>query len=98
MYKFKHSYLANFNLSENIICKGLVTPMNGYVPGGGGGGGGGGGERTKVCRIWLSGDKIYLLCRSKLSRSVCGAWKLSNDRTSTGHVMGKTYVNRMCTG
>ena len=68
------------------ICKGLVTPANGYVPEG---------KRTKVCRIWLSGDKIYLLCRSKFSRSVCGAWKLSNDRTSTGHVTGKTHDNRI---
>ena len=25
------------------------------------------------CRNWLSGDKIYLLCRSRLLRSVCGA-------------------------
>ena len=68
---------------------GLVTPANGYVPEG---------KRTKICRIWLSGDKIYLLCRSKFSRSVCGAWKLSNDRTSIGHVTGKTHDNRMCTG
>ena len=30
--------------------KGLVTPANGYVPDG---------KRTKVCKIWLSGDKIY---------------------------------------
>ena len=62
------------------MCKGLVTPANGYVPEV---------KRTKACRNWLSGDKIYLLCRSKLSRSVCGAWKLSHDRTSTGHVTGK---------
>ena len=44
--------------------KGLVTPANGYVPER---------KRTKICRIWLSGDKIYLLCRSKFSRSVCVA-------------------------
>ena len=72
-----------------VTVKGLVTPANGYVSEG---------KRTKVCRIWLSGDKSYLLCRSKFSRSVCGAWKLSNDRTSTGHVTGKTHDNRMCTG
>ena len=78
-----------FRFRGTVGSKGLVTPANGYVPEG---------KRTKVCRIWLSGDKIYLLCRSKLSRSVCGAWKLSNDRTSTGHVTGKTYGNRMCTG
>ena len=44
--------------------KGFVTPVNGYVPER---------KRTKICRIWLSGDKIYLLCCSRLSRSVCGA-------------------------
>ena len=38
------------------IYKGLVTLANGYVPER---------KRTKVCRILLSGDKIYLLCRSK---------------------------------
>ena len=65
--------------TKSITSQGLVTPANGYVTEG---------KRTKVCRLWLSGDKIYLLCRSKLSRSLCGAWKLSNDRTSTGHVTG----------
>ena len=45
-----------------FIGKGLVTPGNGYVTEG---------KRTKMCRIWLSVDKIYLLCRSRLSRSVC---------------------------
>ena len=72
--------------TKSITSQGLVTPANGYVPEG---------KRTRVCRIWLSGDKMYLLCRSMLSRSSCGAWKLSNDRTSTGHVTGKTHVNRM---
>ena len=47
-----------------LILKGLVTPGNGYVTES---------KRTKMCRIWLSGDKIYLLYRSRLSRSVCGA-------------------------
>ena len=74
---------------SDFVDKGLVTPANGYVPEG---------KRTKVCRIWLSGDKIDLLYLSKFSRSVCGAWKLSNGRTSTGHVTGKTHDNRMCTG
>ena len=40
----------------------------------------------------------YADCRSNLSRSGCGALKLSIDRTSTGHVTGKTHVNRMYTG
>ena len=30
-----------------------------------------GGQTDKMCRIWLSCDKIYLLCRSRLKRSVC---------------------------
>ena len=72
--------ICNFFL---LLLKGLVTPANGYVPEG---------KRTKVCRIWLSGDKINLLYRSKFSRSVCGAWKLSNDRTSNGHVTGKRTI------
>ena len=89
-----HFLLSECNEIVNMYCfkrksLSIPTPANGYVPEG---------KRTKVCKIWLSGDKIYLLCRSKLSRSACGAWKLSNDRTSTGHVTGKTHVNRMCTG
>ena len=86
---FMLSNVLLFIFLSDCVVKGLVTPANGYVPEG---------KRTKVCKIWLSGDKIYLLCRSKFSRSVCGAWKLSNDRTSTGHVTGKTHDNRMCTG
>ena len=97
IYKFACTFLLKVQISEPkrltkqhfCVVKGLVTPANGYVPEG---------KRTKICRIWLSGDKIYLLCRSKFSRSVCGAWKLSNDRTSTGHVTEKTHENRMCTG
>ena len=59
---------------------GLVTLANGYVTEG---------KWTKICRIWLSGDKIYLLCRSRLLRSVCGTYKPSNDRMGTEHVTGK---------
>ena len=33
---------------------GLVTPENRYVTEG---------KRKKICRIWLSGNKMYLLCR-----------------------------------
>ena len=36
------------------------------------------GGKMDQSRIWLSGDKIYLFCHSKLSRSACGVWKLSN--------------------
>ena len=53
--------LENMSLT---LYKGLVTPGNGYVTES---------KRTKMCRIWLSGDKMYLLYRSRLSRSVCGA-------------------------
>ena len=74
--------LKVYDKLQPSTVKGLVTPVNGYEPEG----------------IWLFGDKIYLLCRSKLSRSAYGAWMLSNDRTSTGHVTGKSYVNRMCAG
>ena len=44
-----HAYKVMLRTS---ILKGLVTPANAYVPEG---------KRTKVCRNWLSGDKIYLL-------------------------------------
>ena len=87
--QWHYEELQRENTLKAFAPKGLVTTANGYVPEG---------KRTKICRIWLSGDKIYLLCRSKFSRSVCGACKLSNDRTSTGHVTGKTHDNRMCTG
>ena len=57
-------YCHSMTFRQIHTGKGLVTPANGYVPEE---------KRTKVCRIWLSSDKIYPLCRSKLSRSVCGA-------------------------
>ena len=61
-YSYK-PYIINL-ICSNLFHIGLVTPGNGYVTEG---------KRTKISRIWLSGNKIYLLCRSRVSRSVCGA-------------------------